>query len=181
MHQSQGTHPFIFSTLTPEAWQPHSSWVLQPLSPSHIGTSWGIHIYNPIPQSSLPHPVGEGSKPHPLCASQPMSPEHLICSAAIQCIPMMHYIPIPWGIHQNPLPCGITSTSSDFYFCRGGGDSPQHRHQPTLISKRVGSLKSPNRTARQLSSPVHGWCGKRRSPKVQPSTRPGIKPFHNWS
>ena len=27
--------------------------------------------------------------------------------------------------------------------CRGGGDSPQHRHYPTLIDKCVGSFKSP--------------------------------------
>ena len=28
--------------------------------------------------------------------------------------------------------------------------------------------------------PVHAWCGKRRSPKVQPSTRPGIEPGTSW-
>ena len=32
--------------------------------------------------------------------------------------------------------------------CSGGGDSPQHRHLPTLIDKHVDSFKSPDRTSR---------------------------------
>ena len=31
--------------------------------------------------------------------------------------------------------------------CRGRGDSPQHRHSPTVIDKPVGSFKSPDRTS----------------------------------
>ena len=32
----------------------------------------------------------------------------------------------------------------------------------------------------RLNVPVHGQCGERRSPKVQPSTRPGIEPGTSW-
>ena len=36
------------------------------------------------------------------------------------------------------------------------------------------------RLDRQLNVPVHGRCGKRRSPKVQSSTRPGIETRTSW-
>ena len=49
--------------------------------------------------------------------------------------------------------------------------SPQYRHYPTPIDKCVGSFKYLGR----LNVPVRGRCGERRSPKVQPSTRPGIE------
>ena len=32
----------------------------------------------------------------------------------------------------------------------------------------------------QLNVPVHGRCGERKSPKVQPSTRPGLEPGTSW-
>ena len=35
------------------------------------------------------------------------------------------------------------------------------------------------RTCR-LNVPVHGRCGERRSPKVQPLTRPGVEPRTSW-
>ena len=49
--------------------------------------------------------------------------------------------------------------------CSGGGNSPQHRHLPTLIDKCVGSFKSPDRKSRldqRFNVPVHGQCGERR-------------------
>ena len=45
----------------------------------------------------------------------------------------------------------------------------------------MGSFKSPvERLDQRLNVPVHGRCGERRSPKVQPSTRPGIEPGTSW-
>ena len=49
----------------------------------------------------------------------------------------------------------------------------------------MGSFKSPDRTLRDqqdqlLNFPVNGQCGERRSPKVQPSNRPGIEPGTSW-
>ena len=43
-----------------------------------------------------------------------------------------------------------------------------------LLSTSVWVLLSPLTERREINAPVHGRCGERRSPKVQPSTRPGI-------
>ena len=40
--------------------------------------------------------------------------------------------------------------------------------------------KNVERLDQHLNVAVHGWCGERRSPKVQPSTRPGIEPGTSW-
>ena len=44
--------------------------------------------------------------------------------------------------------------------------------RPTLIECRE--------TRPKVNIPVHRWCGERRSPKVQPLTRPGIEPRTFW-
>ena len=46
---------------------------------------------------------------------------------------------------------------------------------PTLIDKCAGSFNV-ERPDQRFNVPVHRRCGERRSPKVQPSTRPGIEP-----
>ena len=49
-----------------------------------------------------------------------------------------------------------------------------------LLSTSVWVLLSPpierQRLDQRLNVPVHGRCGERRSPKVQPSTRQGLEP-----
>ena len=46
---------------------------------------------------------------------------------------------------------------------------------PTLIDRCAGSFNV-ERPDQRFNVPVHRRCGERRSPKVQPSTRPGIEP-----
>ena len=49
-----------------------------------------------------------------------------------------------------------------------------------LLSTNVWALLVPQKNVERLEQwlnvPVHRWCGERRSPKVQPSTRPEIEP-----
>ena len=49
-----------------------------------------------------------------------------------------------------------------------------------LLSTSVWVLLSPPIERRETRPTDHGRCGERRSPKVQPSTRPGIEPGTFW-
>ena len=49
---------------------------------------------------------------------------------------------------------------------------------PVWIGLNFVSVAGP--TSLESSFVVNGRCGERRSPKVQPSTRPGIKPGTFW-
>ena len=54
-----------------------------------------------------------------------------------------------WGWYSaGAQATGHVAPSRPGSLCKGGGDSLQHRHQPTLIDKCVGSFKSPDRTSR---------------------------------
>ena len=71
------------------------------------------------------------------------------------------------------------------HFCRGGGASlwtVTGISLPLSISMWVllnPPIERPE-TDQRLNAPVHGQCGERRLPKVQPSTRPGIEPWTFW-
>ena len=56
----------------------------------------------------------------------------------------------------------------------------EHVEMRSLATTRV--LLTPPIECREtrLNVPVHGRCGERKSPKVQPSTRPGIEPRTSW-
>ena len=53
-----------------------------------------------------------------------------------------------------------------------------------LLREVSGFFKFPDyhfrRLDQRLNVPVRGQCDERRSPKVQPSTRPGIEPGTSW-
>ena len=58
--------------------------------------------------------------------------------------------------------------------------SPQHRSRPTLFEDYFVPFKSLGISIQQLILCIDEQCDEMRSPKVQPSTRPGIEPGTSW-
>ena len=86
------------------------------------------------------------------------------------------------------LPCGLTTTLGSPYSLSIEGNrsyypmwpSPQHRSHPTLFEDYFVPSKSPGISIQRLILHIDEQCDEMRSPKVQPSTRPGIESATSW-